>query len=89
MTEFLGSGISQPLRERLSYELERLSRVAKDYPYSREEAIARLNQDVQDFGEEDLDSWEKKGLVGETAIEGQRRYFWGFADNLFSTKSWR
>jgi len=70
------------VKERLSYEAERLRRLQKDYPYSRSEAISKLKEELEGFEEKELDAWEEMGLVDERQINGEQRFFASFVDNL-------
>ncbi len=78
----MGSNLSKYTKERLAYEAERLRRIERDYPYSKDEAISKLKQELEDFKEGELDDWEKKGIVETRFINGERRFFAGFLDNL-------
>ena len=68
---------------RLKYEEERLRRLEKDYPHSREDALKILRESIVNFREEELDEWIKKGYIERIFINNEERFFERFLQNLF------
>lgn len=71
------------LRARLLYEIERMDRLRKDFPFGREEALAILRDEVEGFVEHELDRWIADGYVDRAFIDGEERFYSRFVANLF------
>ena len=63
------------LRERLICERERIRRLPTQYPWTREEAIAKLREVVPTVTEEQFDGWELEGRIDFIYVKGEKRYF--------------
>lgn len=63
------------LRQRLIVERERIRRLPTQYPWSREEALAKLREIVPSATEEQFDEWELAGRIDFIYINGEKRYF--------------
>ncbi len=71
------------LRARLLYEIERMNRFRKDFPFGREEALAILRDEVEGFEDQELDLWIADGYVDRAFIDGEEMFHSRFAANLF------
>lgn len=71
------------LRERLEYEIERLERVRKDYPLTREEAFNKLKKEIPDLTPGDFERWMWEGYIDYRLIDGEEKFFKNFIPNLF------
>ncbi|MBQ8556156.1 MAG: transglutaminase domain-containing protein [Clostridia bacterium] len=63
------------LRARLMCERERIRRLPTQYPWNREQAIAKLQELVPAMTAEEFDEWELAGRIDFIYIGGQKRYF--------------
>ncbi len=63
------------LRARLECEKERIRRLPTQYPFTREEALARLREIVPSVTEEQFDEWELQGRIDFIYVKGEKRYF--------------
>lgn len=63
------------LRARLVCERERIRRLPTQYPWNREEALAKLREIVPSVTETQFDEWELDGRIDFIYINGEKRYF--------------
>lgn len=63
------------LRDRLICERERIRRLPTQYPWTREEALAKLREIVPTVTEVQFDDWELQGRIDFIYIKGEKRYF--------------
>ncbi len=63
------------LRARLECEKERIRRLPTQYPWTREQALAKLRELVPSVTEEQFDAWELDGRIDFIYINGEKRYF--------------
>ena len=63
------------LRARLECEKERIRRLPTQYPWNREQALAKLQELVPAVTEEQFDEWELQGRIDFIYIKGEKRYF--------------
>ena len=63
------------LRARLECEKERIRRLPTQYPWSREQALAKLQELVPAVTEEQFDEWELQGRIDFIYLHGEKRYF--------------
>ncbi len=83
---FLKRNIEENLRSRLIYEIERIDRLKKDYPYRRKDALSLLNSEIRDFSEDEFDAWIKEGVVDYIRYDDEYLFFDRFVDNLIFLK---
>lgn len=67
--------LPEMLRARLVCEKERIRRLPTQYPWNREEALAKLREIVPSVTEEQFDEWELQGRIDFIYIGGEKRYF--------------
>src|SRR5215831_12286258 len=48
-------------RKKLQWELDRLDRIKKDFPYTKQALFEELKQAVKDLTQEEFDAWVKEG----------------------------
>ncbi|MBE5768901.1 MAG: transglutaminase domain-containing protein [Clostridiales bacterium] len=70
------------LRQRLETEAERIRRLPTQYPWNREQAIAKMQELVADFTADEFDALELAGKIDFIFIEGEKRYFLRFHRTL-------
>ncbi|MBQ8655036.1 MAG: transglutaminase domain-containing protein [Clostridia bacterium] len=63
------------LRRRLICEKERIRRLPTQYPWTRKQALEKLQEIVPAATEEDFDHWELEGRLDFIYIDGEKRYF--------------
>lgn len=71
----LKTELPEMLRARLVCEKERIRRLPTQYPWNREEALAKLREIVPSVTEEQFDEWELQGRIDFIYIKGEKRYF--------------
>lgn len=67
--------LPEMLRQRLICERERIRRLPTQYPWNREQALAKLREIVPSVTEEQFDEWELAGRIDFIYIHGEKRYF--------------
>jgi transglutaminase-like putative cysteine protease len=61
-------------RKRLEFELDRLERIRKDFPNTKDELFAELKGSVKDVTADEYDRWLAEGRFDSREIDG-KRYF--------------
>lgn len=84
----LRDALSQPAlgdaaRKELSFELDRLERIRKDYPLTKAKLFVRLKESVRDLTEQEFEGWIAEGRFDSREIDGERRFMGSSASNLF------
>lgn len=84
----LRDALSQPAlgdaaRKELSFELDRLERIRKDYPFTKAKLFARLKESVRDLTEGEFEGWIAEGRFDSREIDGERRFMVSSVSNLF------
>jgi transglutaminase-like putative cysteine protease len=70
-------------RKNLQWELDRLDRIKKDFPYTKQSLFEELKQAVKDLTSEEYDAWVKEGRFDSREIDGQRYFMTSSVSNLF------
>ena len=78
----LQSTLPSPLKERLEYELERIERLIKNYPYSEKKAIKRLFKTIKNFTNREYKTLLEEGLLDYITVKGKRKFESRFIENL-------
>jgi len=76
------SSLPSLLRKRLEFELERIDRVIKNYPFTEEAAKKKLFDSIKDFSEKEYMMLMDKGILDYIIIEGEKRFEERFFENL-------
>lgn len=71
----LSQPLPEQLRQRLFCERERIRRLPTQYPWNREQAIAKLKELVPSATEDQFDHWEMEGRIDFIYVHGEKRYF--------------
>jgi len=83
----LGTALSKDLGERqrneLQFELDRLQRIKKDFPYSKPQLFVELKGAVKDLSLEEFDQWVKEGRFDSREIDGHVMYMSSSVSNLY------
>src|SRR6516225_37320 len=56
-------------RKKLEFELDRLERIRKDFPYTAEELFNELKGSVKNLSRDEFDSWVKEGRFDSREID--------------------
>ncbi len=75
--------LSPEMRQDISYEIERLNRIKKDFTRSREYIIDYIKKYIPNVSDEDLAIWEAEKSLECKIIDGKKRYFKWAGPNLF------
>jgi len=70
-------------RKKLAFELDRLERIRKDYPFTKSKLFAALKPSVRDLTEKEFDRWIAEGRFDSREIDGERRFMASSVSNLF------
>ncbi|MDL2206424.1 transglutaminase-like domain-containing protein [Eubacteriales bacterium OttesenSCG-928-N13] len=69
------ASLPRMLRERLTMERELLSRLARQFPFDRQQALAQITEHIPDFTQQEFDALEDQGAIDFLFVDGQKRYF--------------
>jgi len=75
--------LNEAEREQLAFERDRLERIRKDYPLTREQLFAALQKAVSDLMEPEFAGWIAEGRFDSRKIDGERRFMGSSVSNLF------
>ena len=70
-------------RKQLEFEIDRLDRIRKDFPYTQETLFSALKKSVKDLTRPELDQWIGEGRFETREIDGQRFFMSASVPNLF------
>ncbi|MCI2049175.1 MAG: transglutaminase-like domain-containing protein [Lachnospiraceae bacterium] len=79
---WLEKDIPDKLRAKLRTEREILKILPGEYPYTKSEALAMLQQKIPDFTEEEFDDLQDHGKIDWIYINGEEHYFLRFLSVL-------
>ncbi|HYG36673.1 MAG TPA: hypothetical protein VEC99_17900, partial [Clostridia bacterium] len=71
------------LHQAFEFGLERLDRIRKDFPYSKEKLFAELAKSVKDLTSQEYERWIRAGRFESRTIDGQQRFALASVSNLF------
>lgn len=69
--------------EQFQVQLETISRLRKEFPYTRAEVREQLREYFPNITDEDLDNWEQARQLEMRIIDGEKRYFSRAVSNFF------
>ncbi|MBD3287943.1 transglutaminase domain-containing protein, partial [candidate division KSB1 bacterium] len=75
--------LSPEMRQDISFEIERLNRIKKDFTRSREYIIDYIKQYIPNVSDADIAKWEREKSLEYKIIDGEKRYFKWAGPNLF------
>ncbi|MGD0260838.1 MAG: transglutaminase domain-containing protein [Verrucomicrobiota bacterium] len=70
-------------RKKLEFELDRLERIRKDFPLTKDELFAELKDSVKNLTAEEYDRWLAEERFESREIDGQRYYANTSVSNLY------
>ena len=85
------SGLTRALQEKklsgddrksLEFEVDRLDRIKKDFPYTKDELFAALKKSVKDLTQKEFEQWVKEGRFDSREIDGKRFFMSASVSNL-------
>jgi len=75
--------LATTVRKQLEFELDRLERIKKDYPYTKEELFNELKKAVKGLTADEFERWIAEGRFDTREIDGERRFMVSSISNLF------
>ena len=70
-------------RKQLAFELDRLDRIKKDFPFTKDSLFAELKKSVGKLTAAEYDDWIKEGRFDNREIDGQRFFMVSSVSNLY------
>ena len=70
-------------RKQLQFELDRLDRIRKDFPYTQEQLYQDLRKSVKDLTPAEYEQWLREGRFDSRDIDGEQRFMGSSISNLF------
>jgi len=69
--------------KQLEFELDRLDRIRKDFPYTQDQLYQDLKKSVKDLAPAEYEEWVREGRFDSRPIDGERRFMASSISNLF------
>ncbi len=82
-TKIVKEKINPELKESLQIQLENITRLRKEFSYSRPEIKEQIKEYYPEITDEQLDKWEEAKQLEMRVIDGEKRYFNRSASNFF------
>ncbi len=76
-------GLAPTNRQTAEFELDRLDRIRKDFPHTKEALHAALKKSVRGLKQDEFEAWVAEGRFDSRVIDGQRRFMVSSVSNLF------
>ena len=70
-------------KKEMEYELERLKRIKKDFPYKSGDILRQAKRRIKNFEDVELELWKAKGFFDIQVIDGEEFYHYASISNLF------
>ncbi len=70
-------------QKNLEFELDRLDRIKKDFPWTQDALFVELGKSVKHLSRQEYDSWIREGRFESRDIEGKRWFMVSSVGNLF------
>jgi transglutaminase-like putative cysteine protease len=70
-------------RKQLEFELDRLARIQKDFPFTKDGLFAELKDAVKNLTADEYERWVKENRFDSREIDGQRYFMSSSVANLF------
>lgn len=77
------SSLSAAQRKQLEFEMDRLTRIRKDYPFTEDALFERLKASVKDLTRAEFAQWVAEGRFDSREIDGERRFMLSSVSNLY------
>ena len=75
--------VSAPERKQLEFEMDRLVRIRKDYPFTKPQLFEKLQASVKDLTAAEFETWLAEGRFDSREIDGEVRYMVSSVSNLY------
>lgn len=82
MQKLESSSLPTMLKARLEFELERIERLVKNYPFTEMEAKKKLFESIKDLSEKEYDELINAAVLDYIVVEGEKRFEARFFENL-------
>jgi transglutaminase-like putative cysteine protease len=69
-------------RKQLEFELDRLERIKKDFPYDHDQLYAELNKSIKGLTPSEYEQWLREGRFDSRNIDGEKRFMGSSVSNL-------
>jgi len=83
---YLSMDLPNEMKKRLEYEKIRLGLIKKDYGLGEKKALKMAFSRIENLNKEEFYSYMENGLIDYKVIDGKRRYFNRFIENLIFLK---
>ncbi len=83
----LAGNVPEPLKKCLTVEREIMLRLADNYPYTREQALAIIRADVPDFSDAEFTEYVDGRKIDWIYVGGEERYFDRFYQTLLKVNA--
>ena len=84
LTEALRSKSLSPISfKAIEFELDRLERIRKDYPFTKDGLFAAAVKSVRDLTREEFEQWIAEGRFDVREIDGERKFMVSSVSNLY------
>jgi transglutaminase-like putative cysteine protease len=75
--------LSDGYRKTLEFEMDRLERIKKDFPYTKDALFAELKKSVKGLSRTEFDQWIDQDRFDSRDFDGQRHYMSASVSNLY------
>src|SRR6267142_1749998 len=82
-TELKNKSLPAAERKKVEFELDRLERIKKDFPYTKTELFAELKKSVKGLTSEEYERWINEGRFDSREVDGERRFMSSSVSNLY------
>ena len=79
----LGSNLPTSQHNELAFELDRLQRIRKDYPFTKAELLAAVQKSLRDLKADEFEGWIREGRFDARKIDGELRFMVSSVSNLY------
>jgi transglutaminase-like putative cysteine protease len=77
------SSLPAAQRKQLEFEMDRLVRIRKDYPFTKDTLFEKLEASVKDLTRDEFEQWVTEGRFDSRDIDGEQRYMSSSVSNLY------
>jgi len=84
---YMNRNIPIVLKNRLTYEKDRIRRLKEDYIYSYDEALELASKKISNFSKDDLEMMKDQGYAEWIYINGEVKFIHSFLDNMIKVNT--
>jgi transglutaminase-like putative cysteine protease len=70
-------------RKKIEFEIDRLERIRKDFPFTKNSLFEALKTSVKGLTQDEFDAWVKEGRFDTREIDGERKFMGSSVSNLY------